>query len=445
MDNSEIIKKNPFYSSWIAFAVFVFTIIFQPYKATFFAIRPSDLWLLLCLFFQLKNGYNISIPFRNRFLIRNYGLFIGMLAIIATVIQACYANLSLNISFVFSFYRFLRFLLIFKFVENIIFSFSIDDARKFWKVYTLIGLVVIILSFLEFNNIQPFKFIIMDQYFYMPESTFEEYLIKVNRLAGVMGNANATAILLVSTMPYPMLRIVSGEGRLIKKILYIGYIFAVVFVLVVMTGSRTAIFISLLIPFIILFAASRRLKEVLSVIILTLLLAGIGGYMYHRFKSEIIVQDRITNTIQGEDFQLSATGLGKWTGRYELWQDRLRTFNNEGNQLAILIGLGYTKTYEDYADNGLLSAFINNGITGLILKLFLFFIFIKFGLLMAIHYYRWNEIDISCLVFAISAFTLLLWELTADLTEHYKLGQLFYLFLSTIMIINGKISATNGQ
>jgi hypothetical protein len=301
------------------------------------------------------------------------------------------------------------------------------------------GLGVIILSFLEFYEIMPYKLIIMDLYFYNSDM-IPEYLIKVERLAGVMGNANATAILLVSTMPYTLLIIGNANSRLIKKILCIMYLFVVLYVLVVMTASRTSIFVSLLILVLILFAASRRLKEAFLAVSIMIILTATGIYLYHRFESEIIVQDRITKTFQGkEDFQLSAEGVAKWANRNEMWQERFKTFQNEGNQLAILLGLGYTKAYKDFADNGLISTFINDGLTGLILKLFLFYIFIKFGLMRAIRYFRRFEIDFPCLAFSISAFSLLLWELTGDLTEHYKLGQLFYLFLSIAMIINGKI------
>jgi hypothetical protein len=216
MDNSILIKKIPLYCSWKALVVFVFILIYQPPKATIFAIRPSDVWLLFCLLLQYINGYNITFHFRNRFLIRNYGLFMGILAIIATLIQASYTNLSLHISFIFDFYRFLRFLLIFKFVENILFDFNTDDAQKFWRGYTLMGIIIMILSFLEFNEIMPYKQIIMDQYYYNPDLIAEAYLTKVGRSAGVMGNANANAILLVSTLTYPLLRIGNKGGCLIK-------------------------------------------------------------------------------------------------------------------------------------------------------------------------------------------------------------------------------------
>ena len=72
------------------------------------------------------------------------------------------------------------------------------------------------------------------------------------------------------------------------------------------------------------------------------------------------------------------------------------------------------------------------------MKLYLFYIFITSGLLRALDNYRQKEINFSYLAISLSALALLLWELTADLTEHYKLGQLFYLFLSMAMILNSK-------
>jgi hypothetical protein len=137
MNNSLLIKKNPFYCSWVSFSVFVYILIFQPTRATFYAMRPSDVWLLFCLFLQVKNGFKITFHFQSRFLIKNYGLFLGVLAIIATIIQASYMNLSLDLSFISNFYRFLRFLLIFKFIENVLANFSDEDSKKFWNVYTL--------------------------------------------------------------------------------------------------------------------------------------------------------------------------------------------------------------------------------------------------------------------------------------------------------------------
>ncbi len=430
-----IINRIPVYNSWIALVIFITVLIFQPDRATFYAIRPSDVWLLLCFYLQITKGYNITIPFRKRLLIKNYGLFMGILAIIATVIQASYAKLSLDTSFIFYFYKFLRFLIIFKFAENILINFRLDDVKKILRVYTLIGIVILILSFLEFYNINPFRLIIIDLYYYNM-NLIGAYIIKAERLAGVMGNENATAILLVSTLPYPMLKIGNEGDHLVKKILYIGYVLTVVYVLVVMTGSRTSIYTTLLILVFILIAALRRLKEVFSIVTILLLLVGIGVYVYNRYESEIFVQERITDAFIGENLNVSTNHTSVWSARIELWQDRFRAFNKEGNQLAILLGLGYTGAIDNYSDNGLISSFINNGITGLILKLILFYTFVVYGFFKAMRNYHRYEIDLSCLALALSAFALLMWESTADMIEHVKLGQLFYLFLSMVLIMN---------
>jgi hypothetical protein len=445
MDNPIIINRKSFYNSWVALVVFIFLIIFQPDKMTFYAIRPADIWLIFCLILQVLTVENIIIRFRKRFIVKNYGFLIGVLAIVATIVQASYANLTVSDSFIFQFYRFLRFLLIFKFAENITGNLKVNNFHKFWKIFTIIGLFVIVLSWLEFYSVSPYKELIMDLYFFNPDM-IEAYLINVERLAGVMGNANATAILLVCTLPYSLLQIANEDRNLLTKTIHIFYFFAVVYVLAVMTASRTAIFISVLIPMIIFIASLRRLKDIVVFISIILFLTILGVSLYNHFESKIVVQERIINAVQGEeDFTLSAKGLGKWANRYELWNERFSTFRNEGNQLAILIGLGYTKAYKDYADNGLISTFINTGTIGLILKLILFFIFIKYGFLRAIKNYRRFRIDSGCLAFALVAFGLLLWEFTADLTEHFKLGQLFYLFLSIALIINGKLLYKNSQ
>ncbi len=432
--NSASVRTPPLYCSWKTLVIFIILIIFEPPKLTFYAIRPSDCWLLICLLFQYINGYNIILPFRNRFLVKNYGLFIGILAFIATLIQASSAGLTLDISFIFEFYRFLRFLLIFKLVENILNDFTSYDAARFWRVYTLMGITIMVLSFLEYNSIQPFKQTIMDLYYERPQSELEDYLIKVDRLAGVMGNPNTTAMLFVTTLTYPLLKIGSKGNSLINRLFYTAYILAAIYVLLVMTGSRTSILALAVLFAFILLAKSNQLKELMLFLLVLILFSILAFYLYQHFKSEAVIQNRITEALSGKNSPAPAEN--KFAGRYVLWQDRFKTFANEGNPLALLIGLGYTKAYPEYADNGFISAFINNGLIGLILKLFVFYIFITSGFIRAIIDYRHSKLDSSFLAIALSAFALIIWEFTADLTEHYKLGQLFYLFLSMIMIIN---------
>lgn len=436
---NENLNKVPYYSSWKAIILFIIIIILQPREATFFAIRPSDIWLLFCLFLQVKNGFNSHINISCRLLIKYYGFFIGILAIIATIVQASYNRISLDISFLFQFYFFLRFLLIYKFVENILSIAKIEDELKLWKSYTFLGIFILILSFLEFYDIGSFKLIMMGLYYSRPEDTVEEYLVQADRLAGVMGNPNTTAIFMLTTLTYPLLRIINSSDKIIKTLFFLIYVIAVVYSLIVLSGSRTAIFILLVIVLFAFIVAFRRLKYFLTFLFLTLLLVGIGFYFSNHLQFEVSVQDRIKEMINPQNnVEISVKGLGKWSGRYELWKNRLDTFHNKGNPLAAIIGMGYTKAYTDYADNGFLTTLINNGMIGFFLKLTLYYLFITAGLYRAFRYFFMSKLDYSSLAFGLNALALLIMELTIDITDHYRLGQLFFLLLSATMILNIK-------
>ena len=168
--------------------------------------------------------------------------------------------------------------------------------------------------------------------------------------------------------------------------------------------------------------------------VLMVFLAAAGLFINKQLNRDSFAQERITDSFRRTNFDFTIKGFAVWTGRYELWNHRFRTFHNEGNQLALLIGLGYTVPDQDYADNGFVSTLINNGIIGLVLKFSLYFLFIFYGFRGTVRNYRFNRIEMINLVISLMAFALLMWELTADLTDHFKLGQLFYLLLSITMI-----------
>lgn len=435
--NPNLIK--PFYSKWSALSIFVSLLICQPATFTFYAIYPSDIWLLLCITLQYLTKYNNVIYIRNRFIILNYGLFLGLLALLATIVQALYANISLNTNFIFHFYRFFRFVLIFKFTENIFSNSYSHYSRNFLKVYTIIGLLILILSILEFYQIGPLKSIMIRFYFSANEYLLEEYVSNVlKRLYGILGNPNATAIVLLSTLIYPLLRVVNRDCSMIKRGYYTLFFLAVLYVLFVMTGSRTAIFVLIFILFIIIISSLKKIQDSITVILLILMVTFLGLTLFHRFESKISVQDRILESFSKDEFQLSAEGIANWSGRGDLWKDRFRTFKREGNPFAIFIGMGYTKAYKDYSDNGFISTFMNNGLIGLTLKLFLFFIFTTGGCIKAVYNFRNSKINLTALSVALSTLVFALWELTADMLEHYKVGQIFYLFFSMTLILNSE-------
>jgi hypothetical protein len=427
-------KLRPFYVDWIAAAVFVLLLVFQPHQMAFYALRPSDGWLILCIILQYFNGYFNAISFKKRFLIEYFGLFIGLIAIVATLIQASYANITLDNSFIFNFYRFFRFLLIFKLIENIVVILGNIAIKKLLETLTITGLLVVVLSFLEFYGVEPFKSIIMSLYYARPESELESYLLEVDRLAGVLGNPNTTALLLLVSMIYPLAQLKNKKVSFVGKIVFITFLIAGTYVLLVMTGSRSSIITLIFIVVLFIIVTARNLREFLISFVLMVFLAAAGLFINKQLNRDSFAQERITDSFRRTNFDFTIKGFAVWTGRYELWNHRFRTFHNEGNQLALLIGLGYTVPDQDYADNGFVSTLINNGIIGLVLKFSLYFLFIFYGFRGTVRNYRFNRIEMINLVISLMAFALLMWELTADLTDHFKLGQLFYLLLSITMI-----------
>ena len=101
--------------------------------------------------------------------------------------------------------------------------------------------------------------------------------------------------------------------------------------------------------------------------------------------------------------------------------------------------MGYTKKYEDYSDDGFLGSFVNNGIIGLFLKLYLYYLIFILGIKNGIHLFRkYNIYIIISLVLIVTIF--LMSEITIDTLEHYKLSQLFYLFISLNILYNFKVT-----
>ena len=209
-------NKN-FFASYFPLIIFLVLILFEPVKWTFYAIRPSDIWLWYCLFQQDYNGYSQILPFKDRKFILYFGLILGIIAIIGTTAQAFYDSTSFQLFFFFNLYGFFRYVLIFKLVENVVLTNGLIEIENFFNIYFIIGAIVVILGFLEYFAIQPYQKIIINLYYERPASTLSDYLIKVERLAGILGNSNATAVLLTTSMIYPIIFLFAPNNKLFKK------------------------------------------------------------------------------------------------------------------------------------------------------------------------------------------------------------------------------------
>src|SRR5688572_18501373 len=101
--------RTHIYNSTIALIVFITLVIFVPYDVSFFAFKVSDIWLMLCLYLQYANGFYYKINYHSRSFLKNFGLYMGALAIIGTVFQAWHDDTSIIPGYFSEFYRFFRY------------------------------------------------------------------------------------------------------------------------------------------------------------------------------------------------------------------------------------------------------------------------------------------------------------------------------------------------
>jgi O-antigen ligase len=358
----------------------------------------------------------------------------GVLALLATILQARHDETLIAPSFFAEFYRFLRYLLIFKFVENIILNCKPKDVSKFFYSYTIIGALVIILSFLEFYGIGSFQTIIVNLYYVIPDQTFDENFEEFGRLLGVLGNSNTTAIFLTSTLVYPTFLLTLKKSIFLNKSFLIVYILLASFVILFMTSSRTSVLIGaflFIFIFILSISKAQNLTRLLSIIAISLI---VGGYLYVHYKDDVTLSDRVMFVFEGKNSTGEKVGFIESLGRTELWQERINTFEKHAHPLALFTGMGYTKVYKDYSDNGLLTSFMNGGLIGLALRLIIYYLVFRYVFRKTFMNHRKLSLLYRHLALGTVSLVFIFWELTADLIEHIKIGQVFYLFFSAAFV-----------
>jgi hypothetical protein len=360
----------------------------------------------------------------------------GITAVIATIFQAEQDGMSIEPVFFSHFYRFFRYLLIFKFSENVILSSHPKDFLKFLNAYTVIGTIVIVLSFLEFYSVGPVQKMIVSLYFVVPDQTFAEHFKESGRLSGVMGNSNATGIFMTSTIVYPVFSLALRNNKSMKKILFLVYLLAAIFVIVVMTASRTSIIISGLIFILLLLFSFSKIQNAIRFAFVFVSAVLLGVFFYTQFASEFVIPDRVVNISEGKDTRGESAGFWETVGRNELWKDRLTTYQNHAHPFAALVGMGYTKLYKDYSDNGLISSFFNLGLGGALMRLFLYYLVIRYCVIRSFKNFKRSNNNYHPIILGTISFVFILWEFTAETIEHIKIGQLFYLFFCATYIYN---------
>lgn len=391
--------------------------------------KVSDFFLLVGLYVNLsKRGFVVYIPHWLR-LFFYLGAVWGCVSLIGTTLQSIASNLQFEIVFISHFFRYFRISLIFFWIYI---SFDLNykgELKKLLNLFSLVGFVYILTNLLMIFST---SFSSAVEIFYDFElGDFDLFQQEKFRWIGLLGNPNSTGILASLFAVFSLFRLKTDDISFARKLLDFFIFIGAIYILL-LSGSRTAL-ISLLI-FVSLYGYHYLSRKAAFVIIALSLL-----FLFFAEKSfslkDLGLNERIVNLLEGEDTRGEASGLYEIMGRSNLWADRMKTFKEKGHSLAIFFGLGFTKYFKDYADNGLYSAFLNTGLIGLFFHLIIYYrsflyFFGQFRSRLC------TTFDIRPIVY--SAMVLLIWDFTADSLVHIKIGQLFFLFLAIIATMSYK-------
>jgi O-antigen ligase len=288
------------------------------------------------------------------------------------------------------------------------------------------------ISFFEFYDLYNFKVIIAGLYFpsFSGDLGGKEFNIGADqyisafeneaftyRALGFTGNANMTAIF-YSICASIITVFLLNTKRWINIIFFSAILLACLALILTVFGSRTATLI-VIINFILFALLNRKNRlqintRILSIVFLIVTLISI-------LLANDLIQDRVIGTI--DEYAVSQD-LVQTSGRSDFWDERFEDYYKYSNPVSLFIGLGYTKLFEDFADNGLLSSFMNRGLIGFTFHvIFILLILFQFRKVSRLTYYTYYPLIfyaiLACCIF---------FEGTGDPSEHYKFGQFYFLF-----------------
>lgn len=409
------------FSSWFSISVLIALILFIPYKVSILTFKPYDFWIFFLLVY---NSNKILIPRGN---LAKILLIISFLSVISTYLQASKDSLYFDLVFFSHFYRYFRLILILAIVKTLV-----RDSYSITKVvnsFYLLGFVTILISIIQIINIAPlanfFNNLYVDEEI---TSSLVGYGL-LERFGGIMGNPNSMAILLSSFGGVAIAKITYLRNRIFSKVFSISYFISIFIIVVIFTSSRTSVIVLLIMLSIWLYIV--KLKK--SIYFVTLLLIPLIFISSKENFDDYENLNRVYFLFENKTSEGNEADIVELTGRENLWQDRIDVFFKKGHDLSLFVGMGFTKLYYDYADNGLLSFFINLGIIGLLLKILFYVIILKL-----IYYFFKSNTDYIKLSTGLIITALFLFEFSAETIDHIKIGPLFILFLQLGFQINEK-------
>lgn len=408
--------------TWFSISVLIVLILFIPYEVSFLTFKPFDFWLFTVLIYNAKK---IILP---KGILINILFAISFLSVLSTFLQALKDSLTFDLVFFSNFYRYFRLIIIMTVVKSLV--KDANTTKKIINSYFVIGLITILISIIQIFDIAPLA--ILFNYLYDDKETFSSFKEygKLDRFGGIMGNANSMGIVLSSFGAAAITKFTYLKSSFANRVLFILYFISIFIIVVFFTSSRTSVLVLLIILLIWLLTARFR-NSLITLIILLIplifLVSNIDFYDYQNLNRVLYLFE--TKTAQGNE-----GNIAEIFGRDQLWKGRLDVFFNKGHNLSLFFGMGYTGLYYDYADNGLLTYFINLGIIGLILKIFilLFLAKVLYGALFECNDYWRKSV-------AIITVSLILFEASAEAMDHIKIGPLLFIFIQIITSRYNKI------
>lgn len=406
-------------------------VLFQPSNFTLAAFRPADFFLVLIFIGQMIYRPKLSknISFSGYFGLLNLAiLLVGYFSIVL------FSTIELNASSIFMAYFYARFFIIYHVVFNIT---RFDGPIDGFKFFSISILIVFLVSAAQFLSIEPISRISLDLYQENKDLEIYDLFNDAIRVVGVVGNANGLGVLLSSFVCLLIAKQLVYPSRLPFSI---ALVFVLSILVVVMTGSRTAI-ISVILFSILTLTKFASLKK--WALMLGFSLLFLWGFSFF-FVEVDIVPSRVKSL-----FSLDDTGskLDEFAPRLLLWYQKFQAFDEIQYSLKYWIGVSYTQQNLSYSDNGFINAFFNLGVLGLIVRLILFSKVISLPRLV-LNLIRVNPQQVQLKTSFMSAsicFPLIFFEITGDAIEYYRLSQILFVFLalSTIGLTSKTIDETD--
>jgi hypothetical protein len=397
---------------------------------TLAALRPSDLLLLALFVGQIFYFPRISTEF---LIVKYFGLFNLLILCLGMVGLSLFSNVDVRFNSMFMLYYYFRFYMIFQVVYHVIKENGVFEGYRF---YSAAIIIVFFISWIQFAAIDPVSGLTLNLYQENTKLDIYETINDSIRVVGVVGNANGLGVLLASFVCLLIaLRII--EGR--KSLLQVLAILILLMLIVVFTGSRTAMFSVILFAGVVLIDFSSIKRIAFLVFGSALFVWLISTYL----SQSQLVSSRITSIFSAGN---SADQLEQFAPRVLLWYDRFQKYESISNPLKFWFGLSYGVEELTYSDNGFINSFFNVGVFGLVLRgtLFFFLLFQPYWILRKLEKKPEDNFLKSAFAFSSICFPLIFFDLTGDAIEYYRLAQVMFVFAS-ISAVSVLVSKKDGK